>query len=116
MLYRLIAHPDGLVSKYPSLALPFEGRGTFEQIQRFLYLYTKSHPPLQGEGRGGVLMIFHPDKVDDFPGEMQLVSKMKQIRTDIITWMLYDYPKCELLAFKAIQGFNINSGNYKILG
>jgi hypothetical protein len=47
---------------------------------------------------------------------MQLVSKMKQIGTDIIARMLYDYMKCESLALKAIPGFSINSVNYEMLG
>jgi len=65
---------------------------------------------------GGFLIIGHLDKIDDFPGEMQLVSKMKQIGTDIIARMLNDYLKCEPLALKAIPGFNINSVSYEMLG
>ena len=65
---------------------------------------------------GGFLIIGHLDQVDDFSGEMQLVSKMKQIGTDIIARMLYDYFKCEPLALKAIPGFNINSVSYEMLG
>ena len=47
---------------------------------------------------------------------MQLVSKMKQICTDIIARMLHDYMQCELLTMKAIPGFNINSVSYEMLG
>lgn len=65
---------------------------------------------------GGFLIIGHLDQIDDFSGEMQLVSKMKQIGTDVIARMLYDHMKCELLAIKAIPGFNINSVNYEMLG
>ena len=41
---------------------------------------------------------------------------MKQIGTDIISRMLHDYMKCELLTQKAIPGFNINSVSYEMLG
>jgi len=47
---------------------------------------------------------------------MQLVSKMKQLGTDIIARMLHDYLKCEPLALKAIPGFSINSVSYEMLG
>jgi len=65
---------------------------------------------------GGFLIIGHLNQIDDFSGEMQLVSKMKQIGTDIIARMLHDYMKCESLALKAIPGFNINSVGYEMLG
>ena len=65
---------------------------------------------------GGFLIIGHLDQIDDFSGEMQLVSKMKQIGTDIIARMLHDYLKCEPIALKAIPGFNINSVSYEMLG
>jgi len=65
---------------------------------------------------GGFLIIGHLAQVDDFSGEMQLVSKMKQIGTDIIARMLYDHLKCEPLAVKAIPGVNINSVSYEMLG
>jgi hypothetical protein len=41
---------------------------------------------------------------------------MKQIGTDIIARMQYDYLKCEPLTLKAIPGFNINSVSYEMLG
>ena len=65
---------------------------------------------------GGFLILGHLNQIDDFSGEMQLVSKMKQIGTDIIARMLYDHLKCEPLALKAIPGFNINSVSYEMLG
>ena len=65
---------------------------------------------------GGFLIIGHLDQIDDFSGEMQLVSKMKQIGTDIIARMLYDHLKCEPLALKAIPVFNVNSVSYDMLG
>jgi hypothetical protein len=65
---------------------------------------------------GGILIIGHLDQIDDFSGEMHLVSKMKQIGTDIIARMLFDHQKCEPLALKAIPGFNINSVSYEMLG
>ncbi len=65
---------------------------------------------------GGFLIIGHLDQIDDFSGEMQLVSKMKQIGTDVIARMLYDYLKCEPLALKTIPGFHINSVSYEMLG
>ena len=65
---------------------------------------------------GGFLIIGHLDQIDDFCGEMQLVSKMKQIGTDIISRMLHDHMKCEPLALKAIPGFNINTVSYEMLG
>jgi len=64
----------------------------------------------------GFLIIGHLDQIDDFAGEVQLLSMMKQIGTDVIARMLEDHLKCELLAFKAIPGFNINSVSYEMLG
>jgi len=65
---------------------------------------------------GGFLIIGHLDQVDNFSGEMQLFSKMKQIGTDIIARMLHDHQKCEPLAVKAIPGFNISLVSYEMLG
>ena len=65
---------------------------------------------------GGFLIIGHLDQIDDFSGEMQLVSKMKHIGTDVIARMLHDHMKCEPLALKAIPVFNINSVSYEMLG
>ena len=65
---------------------------------------------------GGFLIIGHLDQIDDFSGELVLLSRMKQIGTDIIARMLHDFMKCEPLAVKAIPGFNINSVSYEMLG
>ena len=65
---------------------------------------------------GGFLIIGHLDQIDNFSGEMQLVSKMKQIGIDIIARMLNDHLQCEHLALKAIPVFNINSVSYEMLG
>ena len=65
---------------------------------------------------GGFLIVGHLDQIDDFSGEILVLAKMKQIGTDIISRMLHDYMKCELLALKAIPGFNINSVSYEMLG
>jgi hypothetical protein len=64
----------------------------------------------------GFLIIGHLDQIDDFSGELLLLSKMKQIGTHIIARMLHDYMKCELLALKAIPGFSISSVSYEMLG
>ena len=65
---------------------------------------------------GGFLIIGHLDQIDDFSGELLVLGRMKQIGTDIISRMLHDYLKCELLTLKAIPGFNINSVSYEMLG
>ena len=65
---------------------------------------------------GGFMILGHLAQVDDFSAEIQLVSKMKQIGTDVIARMLYDHFNCELLAQKAIPGFSINSVSYETLG
>ena len=65
---------------------------------------------------GGFLIIGHLDQIDDFSGEMQLVSKMKQIGIDIISRMLHDQMKCEPLALKTIPGFSVNSVIYEMVG
>ena len=65
---------------------------------------------------GGFLIIDHLDKIDDFSSEVQILSMMKQIGTDIIARMLYDHQKCEPLTVKPIPGFNINSVSYEMLG
>ena len=64
----------------------------------------------------GFLIIGHIDQIDDFSGELMVLSTMKQIGTDIIARMLHDHMKCELLTLKAIPGFNINSVSYEMLG
>ena len=64
----------------------------------------------------GFLIVGHLDQVDDFSGEILILSKMKQIGTDIIARMLHDHMKCELLTLKAIPGFNVNTVIYEMLG
>jgi len=64
----------------------------------------------------GFLIIGHLDQIDNFSGEILVLGRMKQIGTDIISRMLHDYLKCELLTLKAIPGFNINSMSYEMLG
>jgi len=99
---------DGLRStvKYPALIL--------ENLSGS-YMASNLDNPLEVIN-GGFLIIGHLDQVDDFAAEMQLVSRMKQIGTDIIARILHDHHKCELLVLKAIPGFNINSVSYEILG
>jgi len=64
----------------------------------------------------GFLIIGHLDQIDDFSGEALILSKMKQLGTEIIARMLHDHLKCEPMAVKAIPGFNINTVTYEILG
>jgi len=42
---------------------------------------------------GGFLVIGHLDQMDDFSGELLLLSRMKLIGTDIIARMLHDHIK-----------------------
>jgi hypothetical protein len=65
---------------------------------------------------GGFMILGHLDNIDDFSGEVQVLSKMKQIGNDIIARMLYDSQKCEPMDEKAIPGFNVNSVTYEMLG
>jgi len=65
---------------------------------------------------GGFMILGHLDQVDNFSAEMQLVSKMKQIGTDILARILHDHQKCELLVLKAIPGFNVNTVSHEMLG
>jgi hypothetical protein len=44
---------------------------------------------------GGFLITGHLDQIDDFSGELQLVSKMKGISLDIIGRVMSDSVKCE---------------------
>jgi len=92
--------------KYPALILTsFSGNFEASNLDNILDLIN-----------GGFLIIGHLNQIDDFSGEMQLVSEMKKIGTDIIARMLYDYLKCEPLALKAIPGFSINTVSYEMLG
>ena len=92
--------------KYPALVLTSLS-GTFE---------ASNLDNILDSVNGGFMILGHLAQVDDFSGEMQLVSKMKQIGTDVIARMLHDHLKCEPLAVKAIPGFNINSVSYEMLG
>jgi len=65
---------------------------------------------------GVFLIISHLNLIDDFSSELLVLAKMKQIGTDIISRMLPDYMKCELLTLKAIPGFKVNSVSYEMLG
>jgi len=92
--------------KYPALILTSLS-GTFE---------ASNLDNILDSVNGGFMILGHLDQIDNFSAEMQLVSKMKQIGTDVIARMLHDHLKCELLALKAIPGFNINSVSYEMLG
>jgi len=92
--------------KYPALILTSLS-GTFE---------ASNLDNILDSVNGGFLIIGHLDQIDNFSAEIQLVSKMKQIGTDVIARILHDQMKCELLALKAIPGFNVNSVNYEMLG
>ena len=65
---------------------------------------------------GGFLIIGHLDQIDDYSGELLLLARMKLIGTDIISRMLHDHMRCELLTMKSIPGFNINSVSYEMMG
>jgi hypothetical protein len=92
--------------KYPALILTsLSGNFEASSLDNILNLIN-----------GGSLIIGHLAQVDDFSGEMRLVSKMKEIGTDIIARMLHDHQQCELLAIKAIPGFNVNTVIYEMLG
>ena len=65
---------------------------------------------------GGFLVIGHLDQIDDFSGEVQILSRMKQIGIDVISRLLHDHMKCEPHTLKAIPGFNINTVSYEMLG
>ena len=65
---------------------------------------------------GGFLIIGHLNNPDDFQGEMHLIGRMKAIGHQVIARMLHDHLKCEVIAEKAIQGFDINSVTYEVIG
>lgn len=65
---------------------------------------------------GGFLIIGHLKNPDDFPGEMLLIDFMKTIGHQVIARMLYDHLNCELLAEKAIPGFDVNSVTFEVIG
>lgn len=99
---------DGLRStvKYPALIL--------ENLSGS-YLASNLDNPLEVLN-GGFLIIDHLPNPDDFQGEMTLIDRMKQIGHQIITRMLHDHLKCELLAEKAIPGFDLNTVNFEVIG
>ena len=83
--------------KYPALILTSLS-GTFE---------ASNLDNILDSINGGFLIIGHLDQVDNFSAEMQLISRMKQIGTDIIARMLQDLMRCELLTLKAIPGLSL---------
>jgi len=99
---------DGLRStvKYPALIL--------ENISGS-YLASNLDNPLEVIN-GGFLILDHLPNPDDFQGEVTIIDRMKQIGHQIIARMLHDQLKCELLAEKAIAGFEINTVSYEMLG
>jgi len=99
---------DGLRStvKYPALIL--------ENISGS-YLASHLDNPLEII-KGGFLIIDHLSNPDDFQGEVVIIDHMKQIGHQVITRMLHDHLKCELLAEKAIPGFDINSISFEVMG
>jgi len=66
--------------------------------------------------KGGYIIIDSIDRIDDFYAEMNILQNTKQIGIDIISRMLYDMQKCELLAAKAIPGFDVKTVNYEMVG
>jgi hypothetical protein len=64
---------------------------------------------------GGFVIIDRLDNLDDFPGEMLIFDNTKQIGIDIISRMLYDKEKCDVLATKAIPGFDPNRVSYEMV-
>ncbi len=99
---------DGLRStvKYPALIL--------ENISGS-YLASNLDNPLEVIN-GGFLIIDHLPNQDDFQGEVVIIDRMKQIGHQVITRMLYDQLKCELLAEKAIPGFDLNTVTFEVVG
>jgi len=65
---------------------------------------------------GGFLIIDHLNNPDNFQGEMLLINRMKTIGHQVIARMLYDHLKCELLAEKAIPGFDVNTVSFEVIG
>ena len=65
---------------------------------------------------GGFLIISHLNNPDDFQGEILLIDRMKAIGHQVIARMLHDHLKCELIAEKAITGFDINTVSFEVIG
>jgi hypothetical protein len=99
---------DGLRStvKYPALIL--------ENLSGS-YMASNLDNPLEVIN-GGFLIIDHLPNPDDFPGEAVIIDRMKQIGHEIIARMLHDHLKCELLAEKAIPGFDVNTVGFEVVG
>jgi hypothetical protein len=99
---------DGLrlTVKYPVLIL--------ENISG-KYLAANLDNPLEVIS-GGFLIIDHLPNPDDFQGELVIIDRMKQIGHQLIARMLHDHVKCELLAEKAIPGFDLNSVTFEVCG
>ncbi len=99
---------DGLRStvKYPALIL--------ENISGS-YLASNLDNPLEVIN-GGFLILDHLPNPDDFQGEVVIIDRMKQIGHQVISRMLHDHLKCELLAEKAIPGFDINTVSFEHIG
>jgi hypothetical protein len=66
--------------------------------------------------QGGFLIIKSLPEIDDFFNEMLTLDDMKQIVEDIISRILYDTEKCELLAAKAFPGFDFTTVKYEMMG
>ena len=99
---------DGLRStiKYPTLILEnLSGR----------YLASNIDNPLEVIN-GGFMIIDHLPNPDDFQGEVVIIDRMKQIGHQVIARMLHDHLKCELLAEKAIPGFDLNTVAFEVIG
>lgn len=65
---------------------------------------------------GGFLIIDHLPNPDDFQGEVAIIDRMKEIGRQVIARMLQDKMKCELLAEKAIPGFDLNMVTFEVIG
>ena len=99
---------DGLRStvKYPALIL---------ENQSGSYMASNLDNPLEVIN-GGFLIIDHLPNPDDFQGEVVIIDRMKQIGQQVIARMLQDKMKCELLAEKAIPGFDLNTVTFEVVG
>lgn len=99
---------DGLRStvKYPALILEnISGSYVASNLDNTLEVIN-----------GGFLIIDHLPNPDDFQGEVAIIDRMKQIGHQVIAKILNDHLKCELLAEKAIPGFDINSVTFEVIG
>jgi len=99
---------DGLRStvKYPALIL--------ENLSGS-YMASNLDNPLEVIN-GGFLIIDHLKNPDDFPGEVVIIDRMKQIGQQVISRMLHDKMMCEILAEKAIPGFDLNTVTFEVVG